>query len=523
MAPKKKPSVKIRPWREEDIPGLIDCQAAAYADMPKHEMCNERHFSMQLAAFPEGQFLAEHEGKVVGFAASLIVTLDDSSPWHSYAEITGSGTFNTHDPSGDTLYGAEMCVRPDYRGQGIAGKLYEARKSILKRFNLRRMVAGGRIPGYRDYAGQMTPDEYVDKVIDGELKDAALNAHLKAGYQIKGVFFDYLSDEASLNYATHLELANPLFRPERRRIAASPIQRPVRRIRVCAAQFMMRSIRSWDEFERQVEFFVHTADEYDCHFLVFPELFTIQLISIMDPNLDSKSAMRDLADYTDRYIEMFQEFAKTHGIYIIGGSHPVLTDGKLYNVAHLFSPNGNVYTQDKLHITPSERKDWGINPGEGLRVFETEYGRIAIQICYDIEFPETSRLLTLAGAEVIFVPFTTDDQKAYHRVRYCAQARAVENWLYTVITGNVGNLPQVRSFLINYGQAAVFTPSDFAYPPGAIAGEAEPNLETTVITDLDLGSLAQHRETGSVRPLRDRRPDVYALAARYKVEIVRTI
>src|SRR5690606_34562925 len=122
--------------------------------------------------------------------------------------------------------------------------------------------------------------------------------------------------------------------------------------------------------------------------------------------------------------------------------------------------------------------------------------------------PETSRLLTLAGAEVIFVPFTTDDQKAYYRVRYCAQARAVENWLYTVIAGNVGNLPQVRSFLINHGQAAVFTPSDFAYPPHAIAGEAEPNIEATVITDLDLGSLAQHRESGSVRPLRDRRPDV---------------
>lgn len=522
IAKQGKLRVKVRRWQREDVPAIVECQNAAYGDFPEGRLLDARHFQMQLDAFPEGQFLAESGGKVVGYACSLIVMLNDESPWHSYSEITGAGTFNTHDPSGDTLYGAEIAVHSDYRGRGVAGKLYKERIKVLRRFNLRRMVAGGRIPGYKAFAGQMTPEEYIERVIQGEMKDPALNAHLKAGYIVKGVHYDYLSDEASLNYATYLELENPDYRSERRKIAASPILKPVRRIRVCAAQYQMRRISSWDEFEQQVEFFVATADEYHCHFLVFPELFTAQLVSLMDPRLESEVAFHELANYSDRYLEMFTGLAKRFGIYIIGGSHPMREDGRLVNVACLFSPGGNVYKQEKLHVTPTERKEWGIQPGEGLNVFETEFGRIAIQICYDIEFPEPSRLVTLSGAEVIFVPFSTDEKKSYLRVRYCSQARAVENWVYVVLAGNVGNLPQVRSFLINYGQAAIFTPSDFAFPPNATAAEAEPDTETVVITELDLGSLALQREVGSVRPLRDRRPDLFEITAKHRVKVIST-
>ncbi|GMV92764.1 MAG: carbon-nitrogen hydrolase [Candidatus Hydrogenedentota bacterium] len=519
---KKRPKITTRPWKEEDIPALVECQYAAYSDFPHYRLCNERLFHLQHTAFPEGQFLAEVDGQIAGYCASLIVMLDDSAPWHSYNEITGSGTFNTHDPGGDTLYGAEIAVRPEYRGMGVAGALYKERIKLMKRFNLRRMVAGGRIPGYWEYAGKMTAEEYVDKVIAGELKDQALNAHIKAGYSVKGIHYDYLSDEASLNYATHLELINPDFKLERRRIASSPITRPVRRVRVCAAQYDLRGIRSWEDFERQVDFFVTTAEEYHCHFLVFPELFTAQLISTMDRDMEPLEAVRHLADYTDQYTEMFAAMSQRFGGYIIGGSHPVMREGSLRNVSHLFSPTGQIYTQDKLHITPDERKFWGIQPGEGLNVFETEFARIAIQVCYDIEFPEMSRLLTLYGAEVVFVPFMTDEKKAYSRVRLCAQARAVENYIYTVIAGNVGNLPQVRSFLINYGQAAIFTPSDFAFPPHATAAEAEPNTEMVVITDLDLETLALQRDMGTVRPLRDRRPDLYTLVPSRAVNVIRT-
>ncbi|MDA0189592.1 MAG: hypothetical protein OSW77_04555 [Proteobacteria bacterium] len=179
-----------------------------------------------------------------------------------------------------------------------------------------------------------------------------------------------------------------------------------------------------------------------------------------------------------------------------------------------------MYTQDKLHVTPYERDFWDIQPGESLKIFETPLGRIAIQVCYDIEFPELARLLTLAGAEVIFVPFSTDERKAYYRVRFSSQARAVENYIYVVLGGNAGNLPTTPWYLLNYSQSAVFTPSDFAFPPEATAGLADPNVETAVIADLDLTTLAQMRDLGSVRPLRDRRLDLYELKPKIPIKIV---
>lgn len=520
---KRTRAVRTRRWRPEDIPGIVECQRAAYPNFAEKDLCHERHYRMQLEAFPEGQVLAEIDGRIVGYAASLIVQLDDESPWYSYAEITGEGTFSTHNPSGDTLYGADIAVHPEFRGQGIAAKLYEERKKIMRRFNLARMVAGGRIPGYEHYAGRMTPEEYVERVTRGELKDMALSAHLKAGYAVRGVHMDYLSDEASLDYATFIEMKNPDYKAARRRIAAAPIRKPVRKVRVCLAQYEMRRVRNWEEFEQQVEFFVATADEYHCHFLMFPELFTVQLFSMMDRKLDALQAVRQLADMTDRFVEMMKEKARRTGIFIIGGSHPAPVGGELRNVSHLFTPSGNVYTQEKLHITPDERKHYGLQPGDDLKLFDTGLARIGIQVCYDIEFPETSRLLTLAGAEVIFVPFSTDERRAYQRVRFCAQGRAIENAIYVVLTGNVGNLPQVKSFLINYGQAVVCTPSDFAFPSNAVAAEADPNAETVIIADLDLGALSQEREMGSVTQLRDRRFDLYAIQAKSPVKIIRTV
>jgi predicted amidohydrolase/ribosomal protein S18 acetylase RimI-like enzyme len=513
--------VKIRRARLDDVPAIYACQAAAYASSGPRGWCDERELVMQIETFPDGQLVALDGERLVGYAMSLIVRLDDESPWYSYAEITGDGTFSTHDPAGDTLYGADIAVDPEYRGKGIANLLYDSRKNILKRFNLRRMVAGGRIPGYQEHAGRVSPEEYVEKVTRGELADSALNAHLKAGYHVRGLHMSYLRDQQSLDYATFLELENPAYKPAKRRIAGSPVKQPVRRIRVCAAQYQMRKVRDWSEFEHQVDFFVATAEQYHCHFLVFPELFTVQLFSLFDPGMSPVDAIARLADMTDRYREMFIERARRTGLFIIGGSHPVRVGDGIRNTAHLFTPTGAVHTQEKLHVTPNEREEYGIEPGDVLRVFVTSHARLAILICYDVEFPELARLLALAGAEVLFVPFSTDERRAYLRVRYTAQARAVENVIYTVLSGNVGNLPQVDNFLINYGQAAICTPSDFPFPMDAVAAIADFSSETVVISDLDLVVLEEVREMGSVRPLRDRRRDLYTLEARQPVEVIR--
>ncbi len=514
-----KPSIKVRRWTQADIPAIVECQRAAYPDYVDAGMYDQRVYELQFAAFEEGQVLAEIDGQVVGYATSLLVQLAAAPHTYEYDELTGAGTFSTHSPDGDTLYGADIAVHPDFRGKGVAGKLYVARKGLLKRYNLRRMVAYGRLTGYPEYAGRLTAQEYVDKVVAGELSDSALNAHLKAGYRVTSVSMNIMRDKPSLDYATLLELENPDYDPKKRRIAAAPLQRPATRARVCAGQYLMRPLVSWDEFRASVRFFVDAADEYHSHFLVLPEYFAASLFSMAPAEFDSRRSMRWVADHIEPYREMFSEFAREYGLFIVGGTMPVLRDGELYNCAHLFSPTGGVFTQDKLHVTPTERDHWGVRPGEQLKVFETPFARIAIQVCYDIEFPELARLLALAGAEVLFVPFSTDERKAYNRVRFSAQARAIENSLYVVLAGNAGNLPQ-RNYMLNYARSAILTPSDFGFPEGAVAAEADPNIETVVVADLDFTSLSQHRRDGAVRPLADRRLDLFQLQSRHRIEIV---
>ena len=436
-----KPKTKIttRRWRREDIPEIIACSRATYHDYSEEYIYTERQYEMQFSAFPQGQFVAVRGEKIIGYATSMIVSIDDEF-WYDVDELTGAGTFSTHNQDGDTLYGADIGVHPDYQRRGVAMLLYKRRRSLLKKYNLRRMIAYGRISGYKIYAGKMTAEQYVEKVVNGELRDPALNTHLKAGFQVKKVQLDITVDRSSLNYSTYLVMANPDFNVAKKRIASAVFPKmQARRVRVCAAQYHMRAIRSFEDLERSVEFFVDSADSYHCHFLLFPEYFTYQLLSFKK-RLSMKEAAEELAGYTDRYVNMFRRIAQKYNIYIIGGSHPVSRDGKYYNTAHLFSPTGNVYTQDKLHITPVERNEGGIEPGTAIRVFHTPLARIAIQVCYDIEFPEVSRLLTLAGVEIIFVPCYTEEKKAYYRVRHCAQARAVENFIYVVMTGSVGNM-----------------------------------------------------------------------------------
>ncbi|MBU0996067.1 MAG: bifunctional GNAT family N-acetyltransferase/carbon-nitrogen hydrolase family protein [Proteobacteria bacterium] len=516
-----KPKITTRRWRREDIPGIIACSRETYHDYPPEYIYTERQYEMQFSTFPDGQFVAVCEGKIIGYATCMIVSIDDEF-WYDVDELTGAGTFSTHNQDGDTLYGADIAVHPDYQRRGVAMMLYKRRKSVIKRFNLRRMIAYGRIPGYKDYAGKMSAEQYVEKVKNGELKDSALNAHLKAGYEVKKVQLDITIDRSSLNYSTFLEMPNPDFNMAKKKISSAVFPKmQARRVRVCTAQYRMRQIQSFEDLENSVEFFINSADAYHCHFLLFPEYFTYQLLSFMDGR-SMKEMIMMLAGLADRYIDMLKKFAQKYNIYIIGGSHPVLRDGKLYNTAHLFTPSGNVYTQDKLHITPSERTEGDIQPGTAIRIFSTPLARIAIQICYDIEFPEVSRLLTLAGTEIIFVPFYTEEKKAYYRVRHCAQARAVENFVYVVMTGSVGNMRTKIGSFMNYSQAAILTPSDFSFPEKGIEGEADPNVEAVVVSEIALSALAQQRHVATVRPLHDRRPDMYELYAKNRIEIIKT-
>jgi len=190
---------------------------------------------------------------------------------------------------------------------------------------------------------------------------------------------------------------------------------------------------------------------------------------------------------------------------------PLYQKGKLYNVSYLCRRDGTSEVQYKLHVTPDEQTYWGLQGGNKLNVFETDSGKIGILICYDIEFPELSRILGEQEINILFVPFWTDTKTAYLRVARCAQARAIENECYVAISGSVGNLPGVENMDIQYAQSAIFSPSDFSFPHDAIVAETTPNTETMLVVDLDYYLLKKLRKQGTVRNHLNRRKDLYKI------------
>jgi len=281
------------------------------------------------------------------------------------------------------------------------------------------------------------------------------------------------------------------------------------KMRVSAVQYHLHSIDSFEQFAEQVTHYVKTAAEFEAEFVLFPEFFTTQLLSIPVNGSSGNRPIGDLADYTEPYVELFRNLAANTGMHLIGGTHIVRREGKLYNTAHLFYPDGRVEEQAKIHLTPTEVKEWKLAPGDGVRVFDTPKGKIAMLTCYDIEFPEIVRIVRGLGADVIFCPSCTDDRHGFHRVRYCCHARTIENQVYVVTTGTVGALPTVDFMRANFGQAAVITPNDIPFPPRGILVEGEINQDMIVTADVDLSLLATVRDRGSVTTWRDRRTDLY--------------
>jgi predicted amidohydrolase len=280
------------------------------------------------------------------------------------------------------------------------------------------------------------------------------------------------------------------------------------KIRVSAVQYHLHTIKSFEDFARQSEHYIKTAQEFGAEFVLFPELFTTQLLSIGNGQGESLT-INDLPTFTEQYRSLFSNFAKETGMHIIGGTHVVEKAGRLYNTAHLFYPDGRIAEQAKLHITPTEVNEWNMETGDSFQIFDTEKGKIAILTCYDIEFPEIVRMAKAKGADIIFCPSCTDDRHGFHRVRYTSHARAVENQVYVVVTGTVGQLPTVDFMRANFGQAAIITPNDIPFPPKGILVEGEMNDDMIVTADLDLELLYQVRERGSVTTWRDRRTDLY--------------
>lgn len=278
-----------------------------------------------------------------------------------------------------------------------------------------------------------------------------------------------------------------------------------KRIRVATLQYYIRPVNSFEQFRDQVSALVETAEDYECDMVVFPEYFTVQLLTLSKLKGDIVKQIWELCDYVPKYRELMGDLAKKFNIYIVAGSIPTRgkTSGKIYNKSYFFAPSGNVAAQGKLHLTRFETEDWKVSPHSGVSVFETAFGKVAIAICYDVEFPEIARAAARKGAYILVVPSCTDDRQGFMRVRYCAHARAIENQLYVIQSTTVGSLPMIPAVSLNYGQAAILTPSDFQFARDGILAEGVPNQESMVIGELDLTTIEEGRRDGTVLPLRD--------------------
>lgn len=495
--------INVRALKIEDYDSLVELQLQCFPGM---KPWTKEQIESQLKIFPEGQIIIEYRGKVIASSSSLIVELDIYGEEHSWYDISNRGFITNHNSEGDTLYGIEIMVHPKYRGMKLARRLYEARKELARELNLMRIVLGGRIPEFSNYKDKMSVEEFVDKVGRKVIYDPVLTTQLSNGFVLKRLIKSYMnSDIESSGYATLLEWTNLNYNPyPNRRYQYS---RPVR---ICVVQYRMREIHNFSEFARQCEYFVDVASGYKSDFVLFPELLTTQLLSFME-NKRPGLAARELATYTPQYLDLFSNLAIKYNINIIGGSHFIAEEDHLFNVSFLFKRNGEIGKQYKIHITPNERKWWGVEPGDTQEVFDTDCGRIAIQICYDVEFPELSRIAVEKGAQIVFVPFCTDERKGYLRVRYCAQARCIENQIYVAMAGTVGNLPEVENMDIQYAQSAILTPSDFVFARDGVAAECTPNVETVVVHDVDIEVLKRSRRSGTTLNWNDRRVDLYEI------------
>ncbi len=495
--------IVVRRLRIDDYERLVELEAKCFPGM---ELWTRDQIQSQIEHFADGQICIELDGFVVASSSSLVVDFDDYDNWHGWQEIADDGYIRNHDPSGDTLYGIEIMVDPGYRGLRLSRRLYDARKDLARSLNLRRIIIGGRIPGYGRHADRLTAREYIDQVTSKRLVDPVLTPQLSNGFALQGLIPDYLpSDEDSRGHATFLEWRNLDYRSE-----PHTRLRTVAPVRISLVQYLMQRVDSFEQFEKQCEFYADTAGDHKSDFVVFPELFTTQLSSFLEDTRPGIAA-RAIAEYTPRYLEVMSTLALRYNVNIIGGSTFVVEDHDLYNVSFLFRRDGSIDRQSKLHITPNERRWWGVAAGDRLSVFDTDRGRVAVLICYDVEFPELARIAAAEGATILFVPFNTNDRMGYLRVRSCAQARAIENQVYVAIAGCAGTLPFVENADIHYSQCGIFTPSDVGFARDGVMAESTPNIETVLTDDVDIERLRRNRHSGTVRPWTDRRGDLYRI------------
>lgn len=276
--------------------------------------------------------------------------------------------------------------------------------------------------------------------------------------------------------------------------------------KIAAAQYDIGFLGAWENYRAKLNRWVDDAVANNANILLFPEYGSMELASLFEKDVYSslEKQLAALQTLHDAYVDLYQTLARQHGIIIQPGTFPVQTgSGEYRNRAYLFLADGSYDYQEKLQMTRFENEQWLIHSGSEIKVFDTEFGKIAINICYDCEFPIIARKQAEAGAVLILVPSCTDTLAGYHRVKIGCQARALENQCYVVQSPTVGLAPWSEAVDVNVGAAAIFTPVDYDFPDNGILAVGELNAAQWVYGELDTEKVATVRATGQVFNFRD--------------------
>ena len=277
-------------------------------------------------------------------------------------------------------------------------------------------------------------------------------------------------------------------------------------VKIASAQYDVSFLADWQQYQDKVVQWVTDAAQQDAKILLFPEYASMELASMFGKEIYSSLSKQLVAMQSvhDDYLALYKRLAKQHQCIIQAGTFPVGIAEKTYrNRAYLFFPDGSIDYQDKLIMTRFENEHWFIQGGTELKCFDTVYGKIAINICYDSEFPLLTRKQVEMGVNLILVPSCTDTVAGYHRVKIGCQARALENQCYVVQSPLVGNAEWSEAVDVNVGAAGIYTPVDRGFPDNGILATGEFNAASWLIADISLDGIQTVREQGQVFNYRD--------------------
>jgi predicted amidohydrolase len=293
---------------------------------------------------------------------------------------------------------------------------------------------------------------------------------------------------------------------------------------IAVAQYGLADIESVDQFWDGLSKRIDEAAKQHVNLFILPEYVTLHLLTLV-PSMNYVEACEYMDSFTAMYEEYFTAHSKEHNMVILAGTHVYKAAERYVNQAVLFFPDGRKERQNKLHLTPEEKLRWNLEAGEVLNIIESEWCRLAILTCYDIEFPELSRIAADQGVELILCPSYTDTVAGYHRVQNCAHARAIENQMFVALSGIVGELADPR-LQIDKGhcRAGILGPCDTPFPDDGVIHTSAVNQDMVIVTEIDFAKLRENRSYGIVAPFYDRRPDLYereynAIAARHLADL----